>query len=91
MASLSTTNPAAPTESKSARKKKAKAEGAATPNPEPTSATESKGEYANGESATDSPYLKELHKFVASVRNLPQEDSNANTFQGTSVTSRKNW
>ena len=69
MSSIQTTNLAAQTESKSAKKKRAKAEAAAQ---SPVAAEpESGGTQAGAESTTngadtslESPYIKELHKYI---------------------------
>ncbi|KAL8810724.1 MAG: hypothetical protein Q9200_002346 [Gallowayella weberi] len=64
-------NPPISQESKSAKKKKAKAEAAAKDNP-PQSSVDTESPKANGESASDgsyeSPYMKELYKSIRNVK-----------------------
>ena len=64
MATSNPPNSAAQVESKSSKKKKAKAESPAAASVEQTQGTEAKGLEANGESSSDSPYIRELHKLV---------------------------
>ncbi|KAK5660642.1 hypothetical protein OQA88_12005 [Cercophora sp. LCS_1] len=76
MASPSIQNPPAATESKSARKKKAKAAGAErTESPAPAASTPSKAASAAGdaEDISDSPYIREFQK---NIRNVNKKISN---------------
>ncbi|KAF4556807.1 Hypothetical protein D9617_1g086890 [Elsinoe fawcettii] len=67
------TNPPAPTESKSARKKREKAElaaktAAAEPTPSATSdPVEEKPATTNGDNSSDSPYVKEIQKQIRNI------------------------
>jgi hypothetical protein len=64
MPSTAVQNPPAPTESKSAKKKKAKAE-QRTESPAPTaSPAPEKAGSVSGDDASESPYVKEIQKYV---------------------------
>ena len=70
MSSIQKTQSSAQSESKSAKKKKAKAE-AAAPTPNASLESEADGRRPSDTNGADvsyeSPYLKELHKYVCSV------------------------
>ena len=86
-------NPPIPHESKSAKKKKAKAEAAAKDNAPPAS-VESDSTKPNAENTTDasyeSPYMKELYKFVEQSHYL-KATCGTDISLGASVTSRRSW
>ncbi len=98
MSTIQNIQPSAISESKSAKKKKAKAE-AAAPTPPAPSESEAAGGRRPSDGATngadgsyESPYLKELHKYVSyGSKSCKVHSTDLFVLLGIFVTSRRSW